>query len=174
MAMTITNPSEKPKPFLISRTVNAPRDLVWKVWTENEHLKQWFGPKGVPIRECTLDLRVGGMFHYVMITPNGSEMWGRWVFREIVPPEHLAWVSSFSNQQGEVAPAPFEGSWPAEILTSLTLEEADGKTKVTISSEAINATEEEVAFFTSMYGSMNQGWSGTYELLEEYLAAIQK
>ena len=70
------------KPFVISRTFDAPRDKVWKAWTERERLKQWFGPKGFTMPTCTLDLKPGGIFHYCLTTPQGQEIWGKWVFRE--------------------------------------------------------------------------------------------
>src|SRR3990167_8452907 len=77
------------KPFVISRTFDAPRDKVWKAWTERERLKQWFGPKGFTMPTCKLDLKPGGIFHYCLTTPQGQEIWGKWVFREIVAPERI-------------------------------------------------------------------------------------
>ncbi|MCA9060434.1 MAG: SRPBCC domain-containing protein, partial [Planctomycetaceae bacterium] len=72
-------------PFSISRVIAVPRERMWQAWTECEQLVRWFGPKGASIPNATLDLRVGGMFHYHMSHPNGMEMWGRWVFRTIKP-----------------------------------------------------------------------------------------
>src|SRR5437867_1034411 len=75
--------------FTLTRTFDAPRELVFKVWTEAEHLKHWWGPKGMTMLVTRLDLRPGGMFHYSMRTSDGREMWGRFIFREIVPPERI-------------------------------------------------------------------------------------
>ena len=86
--------------FVISRTFDAPRELVWKAFTEREHLMQWFGPKGFKMLAGTVDLRPGGTFHYGMQAPDGKTMWGKWIFREIVPPERLVTVVSFSDEQG--------------------------------------------------------------------------
>ena len=63
--------------FVISRVLDAPRDLVWKCFTDPEHMKQWWGPKGVKIVKSEMDLRVGGTYHYGMQTPDGSVMWGK-------------------------------------------------------------------------------------------------
>lgn len=60
--------------FVISRVFDAPRDLVFKAWTEEERLTHWWGPKGFKLRSCKLDLRPGGFFHYGMQAPNGAEI----------------------------------------------------------------------------------------------------
>ncbi len=73
--------------FVISRLFDAPRDVVWKAWTEPERLKHWWGPKGVKIVSCKVDLRPDGVFHYSMRMPDGQEMWGKFIYREIVRPE---------------------------------------------------------------------------------------
>ena len=78
---------------------DAPRDLVWKAHSELEGLKHWWGPKGFTWVTGTLDFRPGGMFHYGMRSPNGQEMWGRFVYREIVKPERIVSVSSFSDRE---------------------------------------------------------------------------
>jgi uncharacterized protein YndB with AHSA1/START domain len=64
-------------PFITSRTFDAPRELVWKAWTERERLMQWFGPKGFTISTAKLDFRPGGVFLYSMRTPDGKDMWGQ-------------------------------------------------------------------------------------------------
>src|SRR5450631_3880460 len=75
--------------FVISRTFDAPRALVWKAWTDPEALAQWWGPKGATIRVVKLDMRPGGIFHYAMSFQPGHDMWGRFAYREIAPPERL-------------------------------------------------------------------------------------
>lgn len=66
------------KEFVIEREFNAPRDLVWKVFTERDHLMRWWGPKGFKMIVGKLDLKPGGLFLYGMEAPDGSEMWGKW------------------------------------------------------------------------------------------------
>ena len=86
--------------LVIKRTYDAPLDLVWQVWSDPEHAKNWWGPKGFTMLSAAIDLRPGGVFHYGMRTPNGDEMWGRWIFREVVKPERLVFVVSFSDAAG--------------------------------------------------------------------------
>ena len=67
--------------------------LVFRTWTEHDHLMQWWGPKGCVMQSCSIDLRPGGVFHYGMRTPDGNTMWGKWVFREVHPPDRLVFVA---------------------------------------------------------------------------------
>lgn len=160
------------QPFVIRRFVRAPRDLVWRVWTEREHLAQWFGPKGCTIPVCELDLRPGGTFHYCMRFAGGAEMWGKWVFREVVAPERLVMVTSFSDPAGATCRAPFDG-WPLEMLGVVTFEEHAGigkGTVVAVQSSALRATAAEQKTFDDGHASMQQGWTGTFEQLDAYLA----
>lgn len=159
--------------LVISRTFAAPRDLVWKAWTEPECLAQWWGPKGCSIRVAKLDVRPGGMFHYAMQFNPGHDIWGRFVYREIESPERLVFVVSFSDATGGITRAPFPqlgDSWPLEILNTLTLTEQGGETTLTLRGSPINATEEERKAFVGMLGSMQQGWGGTLDKLAEHLA----
>lgn len=158
--------------FVITRTFDAPRELVWKAWTDEAHLKNWFGPKGVTIPACKLDLRVGGIFHYCMRMPDGKEMWGKWTFREIVAPQRLVLVNSFSDANGGITRHPLSASWPLETLSTTTFTEQGGKTLLTIEWSPYNASAEERATFDAARPSMTQGWTGTFEQLEGYLAEL--
>lgn len=160
--------------FLISRTFNAPRALVWKAWTDRDALMQWFGPKGVKMIRADLDFRVGGVFHYGMQQPNGDIGWGKWTFREIVPEEKLVVVVSFSDENGGVTRHPLAPTWPAETLSTTTFSEKDGKTTLALRWSAYNASPEEAALFAASHASMTGGWTGTMEQLEDFLAEAQK
>jgi uncharacterized protein YndB with AHSA1/START domain len=163
-------------PFSISHVFNAPRETVWRAWTEREHLVKWFGPKGSQIQQATLDLQVGGMFHYCMSHPNGMEMWGRWVFRTIYRPDRLEFISSFSDSCGGITPAPFQGleDFPPEVLTTVTLVDHAGigrGTLVTVEAHPLNGSKLQRDFFSAFHPSMRQGWSGTMQQLEEFLGS---
>lgn len=160
--------------FVISRVFNAPRDFVWKVWTEAEHLKRWFGPKGFTLPACSLDLRPGGVFHYGMRSPDGHEMWGKWIFRTIVPPERLVVIVSFSDAQGGVTRHPMSATWPMETLSTLLLTEHGGKTTLTLRWAPHAATEAERQTFDASHASMRQGWTGTLDQLDAYLAEVRE
>lgn len=156
--------------LVITRVFNAPRDLVFKAWTEAEHLRRWWGPKGFKMLQCSVDLRPGGMFHYGMEAPNGAQMWGKFVYREIVPPERLVFVVSFSDKDAGTVRAPFSENWPLQVFNAVTFEEQQGKTIVTLRGGAFAASEEERAAYKAMHPSMQQGFAGTFAQLDEYLA----
>jgi uncharacterized protein YndB with AHSA1/START domain len=111
------------EPFVIAREFDAPRDLVWRVWTEREHFVRWFGPKGFKVNMRQFDLRPGGMNHYSMTIPSGNEMWRRAIYREIAPPTKLVWVNSFSDATGRITAHPMAPIWPKEMLTVVTFAE---------------------------------------------------
>jgi len=159
--------------FRLTRTFNAPRNLVWKAWTSAEALGRWWGPKGVTLRVITFDLRPGGMFHYAFAFQSGHEMYGRFVYREIVAPERLVFVNSFSDPSGGITRAPFpqlKDKWPLEVLTVMRLTELAGETTVTLRASPLNASEDECAMFAGNIDSMGQGYGGAFDKLAEYLA----
>lgn len=157
------------KSFTISKTFNAPTDVMWKAWTHDNQLKQWFGPKGISMPKCQMDLKVDGMFLYCMVTPDDTEMWGRWIFTEIKKPEKLVMITSFSDKEGKITRHPLAEAWPLEMLSTVTFTEKNGKTTVNVEWNAINETPEERKFFDASHDSMTQGWTGTFEQLEEFL-----
>ncbi|MBI1938669.1 MAG: SRPBCC domain-containing protein [Ignavibacteriales bacterium] len=162
------------KELVITRIFDAPRELVWKAWTEPERLARWWGPKSFPIAVNKLDLRSGGIFHYSMQASPDNVWWGRFVYQEVIPPEKLVFISSFSDEQCGVTRHPLSSTWPLETLTILTLSEENGKTLLTLRGYPINASEEERTTFESNFTSVQQGFKGTFEQLDEYLSTITK
>ena len=156
--------------FVISCLFDAPRDRVWRAWTERDHLLKWFGPAGYTMQQAKLDLRPDGIFHYALRAPDGQTMWGKWTFREIVAPERLVMVSCFSDEMGRITRHPMSTSWPLETLSTTTFEEQGGKTILTIRWAPWNANESERNTFAGAHSSMQQGWGGTFEELAAYLA----
>jgi uncharacterized protein YndB with AHSA1/START domain len=157
--------------FVISRTFDAPRDLVWKCFTDPERMKQWWGPKGFKVIASKMDLRPGGSYLYGLQSPAGQSMWGKFVYREVVPPEKLVLINSFSDEKGGTTRHPGNENWPLQMLSTFTFEDLPGgKTKFTVRWAPYNATEAEVKTFDSNRNSMTQGWSGTFEQLDAYLA----
>lgn len=163
------------EPLVISRVVRAPREKAWEVWTTLEHLERWFGPKGTTLAKCSLDLRPGGTFHYLMrgCGPKGDEVWARWVIRRVTPLERLEIVISFSNEGGGITRAPWDGGWPLEMLATVTFSEHAGLgrgTVVRVEVAALGATEGEQRTFDGAFESMRGGWDGTLDRLEGYVA----
>lgn len=158
--------------LLLKREFNAPRELVYKVWTEPEHFGKWWGPQGFSLQVVQMDVRPGGIFFGCQKSPDGQHaMWGKFVYREVQPPEKLVYVQSFSDEQGNVIRAPFNPNWPLEILNILTLEENDGKTILTLQGGPLNATDEEKAAYDGMAPMVAQGFEGTFEQLADYLSS---
>jgi len=159
--------------FIITRVFDAPRELVWKACTEAERLARWWGPKGFTMGVCKLDLRPGGVFHYSMRTPDGRELWGRFVYREIVKPERIVFINSFADDKGNAARNPWNADWPLEVLNTQTFAEHGGKTTLTLRGGPINASGTERKTFEAGFEAMQQGFTGTLDQLAEYLASTQ-
>jgi uncharacterized protein YndB with AHSA1/START domain len=160
------------KEFVIERVVAAPREEVWKAWTQAERLREWWGPKGFAVTYCKVKLRQGGGMHYCLKAPNGMDMWGKFVYQEIVKPEKLVFVSSFSDEKQNVTRHPLNEGWPLQMMTTVTFEEQGGeKTKITVRWSPHAATEAERSVFDAGFDSMRNGWTGTFEQLEAFLAA---
>ncbi|MGZ4054154.1 MAG: SRPBCC family protein [Bacteroidia bacterium] len=164
--------SEK-KDFEITREFNAPLDLVWKVYTEAEHLAKWWGPAGLKMLKTTLDFRPGGIFHYGMETPDGHAMWGKFVYKEIVPKTKIVFVVSFSDVKGGYTRHPMAPNWPLETINTVMFSEKNGKTLLIMKGHPINSTPEEDAMFYGAFDSMNQGFKGTLDQLEDYLKTFK-
>jgi uncharacterized protein YndB with AHSA1/START domain len=156
--------------FVTSRVFQAPRDLVWRCFTEPGHMTQWWGPKGSTIVASKMDFRVGGTYLGAMRDPAGHVMWAKFVYREIVAPERLVWVHSFSDEAGGLTRHPLSATWPLEMLTTVNFDEPlPGRTGVTLRWSPINASAEEQATFGAAHDSMRGGWGGTFDRLAAYL-----
>jgi uncharacterized protein YndB with AHSA1/START domain len=156
--------------FILAREIDAPRELLWRAWTECEHLMHWWGPADFTMRQCTIEVRPNGLFHYRMTGPDGQEMWGRSVIREATRPERLVFVNSSSDEQANVVPVPFADDWPTEILSTVTFSERGGCTGLEMHGIAINASEAQRKTFANNFVSMRTGWGGSLDKLAEHLA----
>lgn len=163
---------ENPVEFTLTRTFDAPRDLVWKAFTESERLMHWWGPKGFKMKVAQLDLRPGGLFHYAMTAPDGRDMWGKFVYREVTPPERLVFVVSFSDESAGTTRHPMATTWPLEVLNTVIFTEQDGKTTLHMTGHPINETEEERRTFQGAHKSLEGGFSGTLNQLVDYLKSL--
>lgn len=158
------------KELVITRVFHAPRTLVWQAWTEAERLLHWWGPKGVTMKVANLDLRPGGRLHYCYEMPNSNVMWGLFNYHEIVAPERLVFTSAFSDAEGNLVHNPWTPVWPLEILNRYTFTEHEGKTTIHMTGFPYNATAEEHKVFADTTSMIEQGFKGTLDQLEEYLA----
>lgn len=156
--------------FVISRVFDAPRELVWKAFTDPEHMKHWWGPKGFTVRAAKMDFRPGGSYLYCLRSPDGHDIWGKFVYREIAAPERIVLVNSFSDENGGLTRHPMSPTWPLEMLSTFTFSEDEGKTTFTIRWSPLNASETERKTFEDGRKGMQQGWGGTLDQMEAYLA----
>jgi uncharacterized protein YndB with AHSA1/START domain len=159
--------------FAITRTFDAPLALVWDVYSQEKHLAKWWGPKGFTWVSGTMDFRPGGKFLYCMRSPAGHEMWGKFNYRDILPMRKVVFTNAFSNAAGDTVRAPFAANFPLEVLNDVNFSESGGKTVIAMTGTPFNASEEERAFFQSMFPSMNQGFNGTFDQLDEYLKGVK-
>jgi uncharacterized protein YndB with AHSA1/START domain len=155
--------------FVISRVFDAPKNVVYKAWTDSSDLKQWWGPKGTKVTECTLDLKPNGTLHYCLKPMFGPEMWGKFVFKEILPQEKLTFINCFSDKNGGITRHPYAANWPLELMSVVSFTEESGKTKLSVTWTPINSNDQELKAFEEGQSSMQQGWTGTLDQLTEFL-----
>jgi len=162
--MSTASQSNSSNSVEITRIFDAPRTLVWQAWTDPQHLMRWWGPQAFTSPACTLDLRVGGKYHFCMRSAEGQDFWSTGVFREIVPPEKLVYTDSFADADGNVVPASYygmPGDWATEMVVTLTFEEQDGKTKMTL--RHVGLPTGEISEMTSL------GWNESFDKLVKSL-----
>jgi uncharacterized protein YndB with AHSA1/START domain len=166
------SPNQTKSPdFVLSRVFDAPRDLLWKCFTDPERMKAWWGPKGFTVIVSKMDFCPGGTYHYGMKAPDGSAIWGKFRYQEIEPPKRMVLINSFSDEKGGITRHPMTPSWPLEMLSTFTFEEQPGgKTKFTVTWRPHNATAEEQKTFDAGHDSMRMGWGGTLDQFAAYLA----
>jgi uncharacterized protein YndB with AHSA1/START domain len=151
---------------LIRRVFDAPRDLVFKAWTDCERLMRWWGPKGFTTPLCKIDLRPEGVFHNCLRSPEGQDYCGKGVYREIVEPERITYTDFFVDEEGNPVPAAYCGispDWPQETLVTVTFAEDQGQTMLTLqhSLGSVLASERDLC---------HQGWSESLDKLAGDLA----
>jgi uncharacterized protein YndB with AHSA1/START domain len=161
-----------PTQIEITHIFNAPRELVFKAFTESEHLQNWWGPKGWTFDVSKSDIRPGGVFHYSQKPADGNVMWVKFEYGEIITPEKIIYTSIFSDEEGNTVRAPFNSSWPMETLNTITFIEDEGKTTLSIIVVPVSPTEEEIRTFEDSREMMQEGFTGTFDQLDEYLIKI--
>lgn len=162
-------------PFQITRIFKAPRELVFQAHSDVVHLSGWMGHVNSKVIKADLNFVPGGTYHYGLQMEDGSEMWGKQTFREIVRPEKIVLIQSFSNAQGEITRHPLAPLWPRELLATLTFKETpDGHTEFTVSWQPHGASAEERAVFDGARDGMKGGFEGTFGKLDEYLVKTER
>ena len=128
---------------VVERIFNAPVDVIWQMWTQPEHFKSWYGPKGFTVPVAEMDVRVGGKHLFCMESPDGSmKMWSTGEYTEIIPNERLVYTDSMADENGNVvSPAAMrmpEG-YPETTEVTVLLEDLGGRTKMVMTHAGVPA-----------------------------------
>ena len=132
------------KALVITRVLEAPRELVWRAWSEPERVMQWWGPEHFTAPSATMDFRVGGQWLYCMRGPDGKDLWSTGTYQEIVEHERIVTTDSFADEDGNPVLASHYGigeDIPLEMTLTITFEDVDDGTKLTIEHVGIPAGE---------------------------------
>ncbi|MGH7738702.1 MAG: SRPBCC family protein [bacterium] len=148
------------KDLVLKRSFQAPRALVFEVFTQAEHLAQWWAPKPFTVSRCQVDLRPGGLWRYTFRAPDGREHDCEAVYREVEPPRRLVLESSVSDPAGKLF---------FRILQTLELEDQGNETKLTLSCKVLQVNPGS----EPMLGGMEQGAHMTMDNLAEYLVGLK-
>ena len=157
--------SSKPtKSLIITRIFNASPKEVWAAWSKPALLKQWWGPKHFTAPTCKMDFTPGGKFLWCMRDKDGDDYWNTGLYKQIVPEKKLVYTDSFSDAKGKVVPASYykmPGKWGIESLVTITFEDQDGQTKMTLQHDGLPG------------GIMSQmtkiGWNQSFDKLTDSL-----
>lgn len=159
MNATMTSNKFGERDLTITRVFNAPRALVFKVWTDPKHLAQWWGPQGFTNPVCEFDARVGGEFRIHMKGPDGAVYPMKGVIREFKPPERLIFTSIATDTAGNHV---------LEGLTTVLFDEENGKTKLTLHTRMAAVVEMANAYLQGM----EIGWTQSIDKLQAHIAGL--
>jgi uncharacterized protein YndB with AHSA1/START domain len=153
MAQTATAAAERE--LILCRIIDAPRELVFRMWTDPAHLAKWWGPRDFTNPVCEIDARPGGVLRIVMRAPDGTDYPMAGVFREIVAPERLVFTNCALDHDGNIL---------LDGLTVVTFAEEGGKTKLTVQTHAVALVPAAARYLDGM----KAGWEQTLDGLEEH------
>lgn len=158
--------------YILDRIFDAPREMVWRAWTDPDLLHRWYGP-GADTTIHEFDLKPGGLWLNEMRWGDKAN-YQKVVFEDVTPPEKMVWrhYSSTDSDWNTIA-NPMMPDWPPILLTTVVFEDKGAQTKVRLSQTPIDATEAEIACFTAMMAGMDKGWGSGYTIMDEVLAALQ-
>ncbi|MFB9278189.1 SRPBCC family protein [Cohnella cellulosilytica] len=162
---------ENDKVLVLERVFDAPRELVYAMFKEADHLRHWWGPKGWEIPVCTVDFRPGGVWHYCMKCVDrsqgdfyGMESWGKAIYKEMIEPEKIVYTDYFSDAEGNS-----NDEMPSTDVTLEFIDLGDGRTKLVSYGEYVSAE----SLKTVMDMGMLEGITETWDRLEERLNELK-
>lgn len=150
----------QPKTIIIKREFDLPLLQVWKAWTDPQTFKKWWGPKEFTCPYCSIHLHEGGTYLNAMRGPDGKDIWGTGIYKEIIPQQKLVYTDSFADNKGNKVPSAYYNmpEMPMELIVSVSFKEEDGKTIMQLKHEGIPA---------EMYDDCEKGWQSSFDKLEE-------
>ena len=157
---------------VVSRVFDAPRALVFEVWTKAAHFTRWFGPFGAEVVDCELDPRPGGVIRFGHRF-RGTTLHVKGTFREVIPDERLVFTMWFVDESGHPVRHPMFDDWPLDAMigTTVVLESVEGGTRVTV---AQWMTPSEAASHPSVVREQElarEGWAQVIARLGDHLQA---
>jgi uncharacterized protein YndB with AHSA1/START domain len=154
--------------LVLERLLDAPRDLVWKAWTDPEQLRKWWAPRPYQTPECEMELRPGGRFYTRMTGPNGFDFRGTGCFLEVVEGEKIVWTSALGPgyRPQDVDPQDC-GGFPFTAIVTLE-DNGDGRTRYKAVALHRNAADSE----THAKMGFHEGWGTCADQLGEVAASL--
>ncbi|MBY0369711.1 SRPBCC domain-containing protein [bacterium] len=161
--------------FIINRSFDAPIEALYEVWTDPKHFAQWLPPTGFTMEFLEANIRPGGDTFYSM-TNGQFTMYGRAHYLALERPNTIVYTQEFCDANKKLSRHPGAPTWPATMLTTVTFTaEGPEQTRVTVCWEPHGeTTSEELQTFIKQRGGMTQGWTGSFDKLEDYLAKKAK
>lgn len=171
LAEYLAKETEGKEQFVINRTFDAPISLMYEMWTNPKHFSQWLAPAGFKMEFIRSDIRPGGNTFYFM-TNGDAKMYGKAQYLEMEKPHLIKYTQQFADEKENTSRHPMAPTWPETMLTTVVLsEEGPDQTRVTVTWETYgNVTPEELETFVKARTGMTQGWTGSFDKLEDYLA----
>lgn len=157
--------------YVIEREFAAPRELVWKTWTDPKLLTRWYGPRVETIVH-RLDLKPGGLW-LVEMRWGGQSNYQRVEYLEVSVPDRLVWLHSSADADWNVIASSMMKDWPRVLLTTVTFTTLKRRTKVKLTWEPHEATAAEIACFAAAIAGADKGWKAGMDLLERLLVELQ-
>ena len=150
--------------IVIERTFDVPIEFVWKMWTEPEHFKNWYGPGGFTMPIVEMDVRVGGKHLFCMQSPDGSmKMCTAGEYTAVVPNKRLVYTDSMADEDGNVLAAVAHGvddeSPPMTTVVTVELEDLDGRTKMTVTHAGVPKNQ----------AGATEGWNQAFTKMADYM-----
>jgi uncharacterized protein YndB with AHSA1/START domain len=149
----------------VSRVFNAPIAKVFKAWTTDDAVKQWWGPRTWPTVFSKMDFKEGGSWHYAMQGPDGTKAWGKMLYKEIEEPTRILYTDAFSDEDGNV-----DETKPVTDTEMKFEDLGDGRTRIV--SHTKYADPKDLQTVLDM--GMKEGLDETWDRLEEYLTGEAK